>query len=309
MAYCSTLCRDQAWGAYHRDECGWTDILYRTNVGKHGLLAYRTLLQVKSRPDFLTAYDVTTQKEVYDSTDYATIHGLVGNSRQRTVADLFRRTVMAVYLAKIMREDGEKVAEALLRLLQSYPCNAHEISQLVQQCDQPISQAELVEIGAGAMPVLSLLNHSCDPNVVRHCFGDTIAVSTIRRIGAGEELVDNYGYHYATQDRMERRAKLRHQYYFDCACSACEQRWPLYHDIPRLPSRFRQSIADTLQADLEGFMQLSGRLDPADLKRAAGRFAHFIRLMDLDSNAIRRPVREYNDAQEALKQCLLALSI
>ena len=38
------------------------------------------------------------------------------------------------------------------------------------------------EIGAGVFGVLSLLNHSCDPNVVRHYYSCNAAVRAIRTI-------------------------------------------------------------------------------------------------------------------------------
>ena len=321
MGYCSQRCRDDAWNAYHRLECGWVDVLDRTNVGKHGLLAFRTLLKVKHQLDGHLEVQLTPD-DVYDSTDYRTVHGLVANSRQRSVADLFRRSVMAVYLAVIMPTvgDNERIAVAaeLLQLLQSYPCNAHEISQLADYEDgQSVSQAGLVEVGAGAMPVLSLLNHSCDPNVVRHCYGDVIVVTTIRRININEEMTDNYGYHYATLSADERRAKLRGQYHFDCACQACEEMWPVYQHIPQLPadagpaSTYR-SLSQDLRTDLDAFVQLSPQRMPERdvLRRTADKFSRYISLLDEAASLakIRRPVREHNDAQEALKQCLALLS-
>lgn len=52
---------------------------------------------------------------------------------------------------------------------------------------------EIVEIGAGAYAFMSLLNHSCAPNVVRHCHGNTIVLRAIRPIEIGQQLYDNYG--------------------------------------------------------------------------------------------------------------------
>lgn len=52
---------------------------------------------------------------------------------------------------------------------------------------------EIVEIGAGAYAFMSLLNHSCAPNVVRHCHGNTIVLRAIRPIEDGQQLYDNYG--------------------------------------------------------------------------------------------------------------------
>ena len=302
MGYCSTQCREKAWSSYHQTECGWVDILDQADMGKNALLAFRTLLMVKDRPDFLRH----TLPDVYDSSDYATIHNLIGSTSQRSVADLFRRTLMAVYLAGIMGEENRiPVVAELLRLLQSYPCNAHEISVLnLKNCS--IGCAVQVAIGSAAMPVLSLINHSCDPNVFRHVSGEFIAVTTIRRIHPDEELLDNYGYHFSLHPLEERRSQLKAQYYFDCSCPACIQQWPQHYDAPHLCGPYVQSIKDPLEEDIKKLMDLKVVVKD-ELLETAGQFARYIRLMDSDPAGIQRPVQEYNAAQEALKQCYLAL--
>ena len=326
VGYCSARCRAEAWDSYHQAECRLLDVLHRSGVGKHGLLAFRTLIKVDGKALQVYAQDeeeapnhddIQGDTAVYDSSDYGTIHRLVGNTTQRTVADLFRRSVTAVYLTQLVRhnrlkddeDDQVLVAAALLRLLQSYPCNAHEVSQLLvplgSGSSSTVGQARLNEIGAAAMPVLSLINHSCDPNVVRHCYGDVLVVSVIRPIRQGEEILDNYGYHYATLSMDERRSKLRQQYFFDCACSACTHQWPLYHDISRLSESQKKRLpgVDALQSDLESFMQLtcSSAEDPNALNQVswAGKFSHYITVLEHV-----RPVGDFNDAQEALKQSL-----
>ena len=101
VRFCSVACRDQA--SYHGMECGLSDFLDAANLGKHGLLAlrtaarvgYRTLMDVAA----MSAHRSDPQEVVYDSSDYLTIFNLIANTDQRSVADLFRRTVMALYLA------------------------------------------------------------------------------------------------------------------------------------------------------------------------------------------------------------------
>ena len=44
----------------------------------------------------------------------------------------------------------------------------------------------------------------------------------------GEEILDNYGYHYAVMSKEERQRKLQSQYYFGCECGACKECWPIY---------------------------------------------------------------------------------
>ena len=84
---------------------------------------------------------------------------------------------------------NEKVAmgAVLLRHLQNLPCNAHEISELEVQPltgggsnggGKDATSSIVHETGAAAFGTLSLLNHSCDPNVVRHYYSQVISATT-----------------------------------------------------------------------------------------------------------------------------------
>lgn len=55
----------------------------------------------KNRPDFQRQIGFN-EDAVYDSADYRTIYSLIANSSQRGVGDLFKRSLMAVYLLRIL---------------------------------------------------------------------------------------------------------------------------------------------------------------------------------------------------------------
>ena len=137
------------------------------------------------------------EDHVYDAADYRTIYTLVANTKQRGVGDLFKRALMACYLLKILEKtpffynggsdphnvkmvDKVAMGAVLLKHLQNLPCNAHEITELEMSPSTgscapgapPGSgrDATVHEIGAAAFSTLSLINHSCDPNVVRHYY-------------------------------------------------------------------------------------------------------------------------------------------
>ena len=134
------------------------------------------------------------EENTYDTADYRTVYTLVTNSKQRGVGDLFKRALMACYLLKILEMtpffynggsdphnvklfDKVAMGAVLLRHLQNLPCNAHEITELEMGSSTSSSNssntsrdATIHEIGAAAYSTLSLINHSCDPNVVRHYY-------------------------------------------------------------------------------------------------------------------------------------------
>ena len=53
----------------------------------------------------------------------------------------------------------------------------------------------------------------------------------LRSLKAGDEILDNYGYHYAVMAREERQRKLWNQYYFNCACIPCNNSWATYTSL------------------------------------------------------------------------------
>ncbi|KAK4025678.1 hypothetical protein OUZ56_014729 [Daphnia magna] len=329
VGFCTTLCRDESWASYHQYECGLLDLLYRctrdVNTGQHGLLALRTILKAgKQKMSIEQAKSPACRSSagmLFDSADYGTVYSLVSNTAQRSEADLFRRTIMAVYLTSFIQQgDGQEpdvgMATALLHLLQSYPCNAHEISHLaVPLPSEPCSQNQLLqlqqvrpcEVGAAIMPVVSLMNHSCNPNVVHVSYGDVMVVRVIRRILQGEEIFDNYGYHYATHDRKERQLKLGQQYFFRCYCQPCVKDWPLYGDTPKLDKR--SDISDALVKDINDFKRLVCYFPegPAKLEESVRLFTGYLDTIESD-RSISLPVQEYIKVQEVLKHCFALLA-
>ena len=118
-------------------------------------------------------------------------------SKLRGVGDLFKRALMACYLLKILEMtpffynggsdphnvklvDKVAMGAVLLRHLQNLPCNAHEVTELelgptssssvTGSMSSTPRDSTIHEIGAAAFSTLSLINHSCDPNVVRHYY-------------------------------------------------------------------------------------------------------------------------------------------
>ncbi len=301
----------------------------------------------KGRPDAnrMTGFN---EDSLYDPADYRTIHTLVANSKHRGVGDLFKRSLMALYLLRILEmtpffynggadprnvklQDKVMMGAVILRHLQNLPCNAHELSEM--ELPSNLSNAagaspnstggssasfvssrdsSLNEIGAAVFGVLSLLNHSCDPNVVRHYYSQNSAVRAIRTIRKGEELLDNYGYHSAVMPKEERQRKLHNQYYFHCSCTACSKSWPLYPSITTTALPLSSIPVTEHKVISSELTKRSRQYKKAFDSVLQGHFAEALpvlldHLTYLDAHVC-RPLREYNDCQEAIKQCYSALA-
>ena len=260
VRYCSEACAKQSWDSYHSLECRYLDLIHQAGLGGNGHLALRIVAKAgykflnDFRPEIEQGLCNSSGREsgcrvdgTYNSADYLPIYCLVTHSEDRSISDLFRRTMVAVFLLKILQGGsffGEKpcshkdfafIGGLILRHLQSNPCNAHEVSELQLNLNS-VATSETVEIAAGIYATLSLFNHSCDPSVTRNFYGDTCVVRAIKNIRMGQEISDNYGTLCALSIKAERHEKLRSQYYFTCSCNACEGDFPLYSDIPNTAS-------------------------------------------------------------------------
>ena len=351
--YCSPTCRDRSWDTYHKHECDSLDIIHRSGVGKFGHLALRTV--TVSGLQFLLEHrknmsneEMVRNKECegcgeddrYIAEDYNTIYHLVTHDTDRPVHDLFRRSAMAVFLTKCLErasffagidtEDKEDVlvfvGGLLLSHLQLLPCNAHEIAEL-ELDKSSVASSVPTEIGAGIYATLSLFNHSCDPTVNRNFYGDQCVVRAIKTIKKGQEVSDNYGAVYAMQTRIERQQKLKPQYFFECACEACVNNWPLYphiehnsptfkcsHCLKPLPRNLRESdpcggcsqvqkldkMKKALEKSTKLYQEAFETLLEGDISEALPAFLRHIEVMD---ELLVLPWREYNNCQEAIKQC------
>ena len=335
--FCSVSCRQQAWHTYHEAECGILNIINISGIGKFGFLAMRTVVLAKKGG--LLKMLSTNESCVSNgfSSEYERIYNLVAHSDDRSAHDLFRRSLMAMFLIKCLtltefcdsmnETEISLVGGHLLHHLQMLPCNAHEISEL--KLDRlAVATSCQEEIGAGIYATLSLFNHSCDPSVTRNFYGTKCVMRAIKTIRKGEEVSDNYGVLYAVHSKEERQTKLHKQYYFDCSCNACCNDWPLYgelilnEDNPQwkcskcfvilLQTESRYSCPICKQSyvlnDLKQRLVKAQRdyeeafndLLKCNTDKSLPVFSSY--LSDLDQ-LLMLPWKDYNNGQEAIKQC------
>jgi hypothetical protein len=178
------------------------------------------------------------------SNDYASVHGQVTNSCFRTPADILKRATSAFFLMRCFRHVSHQMVNELemttilLRHLQSCSCNAYQVTEQFL-ADGDVRNATENELGGGAYPTISLCNHSCNPNVVRHSNGRMSIVRAIRNIKKGGEIFDNYGPHFLSHNFEERQKYLETQYFFRCNCEACSEKWPTADKLEEQVTRYK----------------------------------------------------------------------
>jgi hypothetical protein len=157
-------------------------------------------------------------------------------------------------------------------------------------------------------------NHSCDPNITRNFDGQLYAVSELE----------------------ERQKKLLDQYFFQCHCVCCEEKWPLYKEIPETDwhliikynplkcSKCKENggrcvdceneldnamlVQVTAQQALKLLLNFDSSIDINDkntrikLSLIYEQFATYLKL--LEKYKVKKPTQDYNNYEEPFKQCL-----
>lgn len=99
-------------------------------------------------------------------------------------------------------------------------------------------------------PTISILNHSCDPNIWNRFDGPNLTIYASRDIGNKEEIFNCYGPHFKLMPRTERQSALKQQYCFDCNCEKCiinDRTFEKYFDYICPNQQCRLSIPINLQ--------------------------------------------------------------
>lgn len=82
---------------------------------------------------------------------------------------------------------------------------------------------EQIRYATAIYPRVSLLNHSCNSNVLSSYREDSavIVVKSGRPIRAQAEIFNCYGPHYLKMSFPDRKRQLSGQYHFHCECDKC----------------------------------------------------------------------------------------
>nr|XP_050866692.1 SET and MYND domain-containing protein 4-like [Vespula vulgaris] len=365
IAYCSIRCRDKD-AEVHLRECNLLPALWLSKASITCFLALRALLQrpfvefaeMRERLMSNKKKREISEKRPYKADDYDSFYDLVTHEDQRSNEDIFHRAYIAAWLLRLIKtttylSDDDKtpdtaegnltkaellLAELLLHHLQLVQFNSHEISELIRPTkDTTLARAKSIFIGGGVYPALALLNHSCNPGIVRYFIGTTVIVRAIRTIEKGQEISENYGPIFTTMPETERKRNLRVQYWFDCKCEACTNHWPMLEEIDPMILRFKcdtgRSCGNVLpvRTDTNEFMincpkcgkgtnllkglkalqdtdmlfkMASRHLECGEHEQALGAYLKMLILLD---ETLSLPIRDYHLCQQGVRLCMLAL--
>ncbi|XP_065091929.1 SET and MYND domain-containing protein 4 [Ochlerotatus camptorhynchus] len=317
--FCSEECRNKAWESYHHIECFvikdmhflFTKVIrvaLRTvmtaistfNYNFEELRLFIESIDERSLNPFKLDWTSIDSKQVY-----STIHVLATNQKLRTTSDLVQRSVYAIIMSELLfrktelgqlcdnNESHDLIRQLIFRHSQTSPVNMHSL-MFMDYTPLQYEKFSQVNLACGSFPILSMINHSCAPNLVRMTLPNGHVVALLNRpIQKGGQLFDNYGFHHCLESLTERQSGLRGQYCFKCQCEACKLNYPLYPDLPHanLPARMKQPI------DYDEMNQI-GEHDMATALRKIPEYCHFLNTFDSQY-----PNYEISSVQEALLRC------
>lgn len=210
--FCNESCRNKGYNLFHKFECS---VIYGIfDVFDNSIItALRSILKLFSNTDELikvknffatpraTEENIFTVNANSDSIfeQFKAVLGLETHLNKREKADKFQHGITAATLICIMKNDENFVKlfdngfsnlfyELIYQIIQAQEINT--ISILLQTS---LKDKELNNYATGIFPFSSLINHSCNPNVLSFgCNNNQYTIIVSQKINKGEQLFTNY---------------------------------------------------------------------------------------------------------------------
>ncbi|XP_050534330.1 uncharacterized protein LOC126901694 isoform X2 [Daktulosphaira vitifoliae] len=308
VLYCDQTCLEKAYNSYHKIECSFVYPLKGDpTVESTHALAMRCFIQMtntfgiesycsqveefeKNRSNGINFHEIMMTDQFYS------IYGLQGNENTRSVENLF-----FIY------------CKSLVHLLCITNLNSYVSMELPagyssrKTINIPNACTNLTTITLILSPLYSLINHSCDPNVIVHTYDGIEVTRALQPIPKGSQLFTCYGNNFMSRSTQERKAYLLDQFDFHCKCQACEDDWPVYLWTDSFFLSERQPLDFKLHClhpdTMEKFYEIYEKLLPSQSVNSDHLSFLFSFLYQLQ-NCVKKPNALYYKCIEVIKQCL-----
>ncbi|KAI3689087.1 hypothetical protein L2E82_47035 [Cichorium intybus] len=199
--YCGSKCQTADW-KLHRLECQLLAKLEKTRI-KSLTPSIRLMVKLYLRRKLQNEKIIPTT--VMDN--YNLVKDLVSHISEVEEKQLVLYAQMASLVSIILQWPNLNIKE-IAENFSKLACNAHTI------CN-----SELIPLGTGLYPVISIINHSCSPNSLLVFEGRIATVRAMQQIPKGSEVLISYI--ETAGSTMTRQKALKEQYFFICSCSRC----------------------------------------------------------------------------------------
>lgn len=253
VLYCSEKCLE-AKADIHDLECN-KFLNFQDELGVAYLVAhivFKTRCQLDEIPIYSRkVVDLKTLDEVINipmndwpdlvfKSDYASVLSLQDHAEDYEYDSMMGFALTAVYLLTALKslyvkdipclQDDDKVplvGSVILRHLLQLQTNLISILdqdlQGLVSVGPNLSAIKETPIGVGIYPTISLLNHSCSPNVLSLFHRNKFVIRAAKTLECGSEINYCYGPCLRRDTKVDRQSQLRNQYFFTCDCDSCSQ--------------------------------------------------------------------------------------
>lgn len=249
--FCSTECTNKAWARFHKYECPIIDGIFALfSESTHIILGLRTTIygltmfdKVEKLENLLKFTNVDNcSNAISEQLRFLSIYShkvdesvLDCRQHSHSCAVLWYFLTLFTNLPHLLKT--KEVEDLFLNMLFRFGVISASHSHSLES--SLVAAAE--NYGTGLFVVSSLINHSCNPNVMRVTDYNRNVVIVRRNIKKGEQIFDNYGPHHLYQGLEERQRVLNHCYNFKCDCEACLFNFPIYESLS-VPLKFKEKI-------------------------------------------------------------------
>lgn len=247
--FCSEICREEAFGAFHEFESPMFGMKIDYLMLRAALMAITTyegeVAQIKKLSNdslniFETSYESSRNEDKLKALRSHSMYAPV-----ITVEEAFRISNSCALIWHLLDSSDFKallgsteLEDLFLSLLydfgivsQFYSHSLLTMAKTPEDNEKIDGQYSPQKYGSGMLPISSLFNHSCAPNVTRMGNDNAVVIVVRRHINPGDQIFDSYGPHHLNQKLRERQTQLKKKYSFDCTCEACSKDFSLLNDL------------------------------------------------------------------------------
>ncbi|XP_018325620.1 histone-lysine N-methyltransferase ASHR1-like isoform X2 [Agrilus planipennis] len=240
VIYCNKKCRSESWKECHQWECLGMQTNFWQEIGV-GFPAFRAFLKgLSSHFERLPSnYDFEMCPFGDETNNYRFFNALVTNfcHMENITKILIIATAIVCYLEKYTdfyvfnysklnyEKKEDLVIESgahLCKHIAQFICNANVIHHLSSNfLNNPEMPFNVIPVACGIFPSISIMNHSCKPNISLYFEKDVAIVKAVETVEAGGEIFNCYGANYLFYNKLERQEKCEGVYHFTCDCIIC----------------------------------------------------------------------------------------
>lgn len=283
VMFCSKECEKMSWERFHKYECSSIDDL--TQDDGFLMMIQRSLFKAMHICDNLqgleklveehlaptNAFDLKTNANCDDLEKQKllvcqSLEAAAANRMDEKFAGSFVRNHEHVKRLWKTDEQRDFLIAFVVNLIGILYRNA-----FTMHWSSPSNEVE--HSGCALFPSMSLVNHSCSPNLFRILVDENLVFIVRKPIEENEQLFISYQWvcwsqikNYLQTTRFiysqlflqspteDRRKSLQNQFNFICRCTACEENYPLVDDLARFDSHFEEpsdyfdSFAEAIEA-------------------------------------------------------------